>query len=104
MLAAEAAPCLFVLLRYRMHRPEPGANGGAGAGHDFGEHDARLADVAAWARDQLADLMLQSAAERAGQVDAQRACPVLAASPAGHLDHLVKLLVAEPQRGGDVSG
>jgi hypothetical protein len=68
----------------------------------LGKPDARVADVAVRARDQLADLALRLAAERAGQVDAGAARPVLAARTASRLDQLIKLLVAEPQRGSDL--
>src|SRR5215471_12050470 len=104
MLAAEAAPCPFVLLRHGMHRPKPGAHRVAAAGHAFDEPDARLTDVAAGARDQLAHLMLGPAAERAGQNVLQRARLVLATRTAGTLDHLIKLLLAEPKRGSDIPG
>jgi hypothetical protein len=102
MLAAEAALRQAVLLRYGVHWPEPGSSGAARANHALGKPDARVADVAARARDQLADLVLRLAAERASQVDARGAHPVLAARTASSLDQLIKLLVAEPQRGSDV--
>jgi len=101
MLAAEAALRQSVLLRHGMHRPEPGVSGAARANHALGKPDARLADVAAWARDQLANLVLRSAAERADEVDARDTLPVLAARTACRLDHLIELLIAEPQRGSD---
>src|SRR6516162_6223314 len=104
VLAAEAAPCPFVLRRYGMHRPKPGARRVAATGHAFGELDARLTDVAAGARNQLADLMLGPAAERAGQLVTQHDRLVLAIRTAGPLNQLIELLVAEPERGCDIPG
>src|SRR6266568_4979444 len=64
-LPAEAASRLSVLLRHGQHRPKLGGGGAAGAEHALSHLDARLADIDARYRDQLADLGLRPAAERA---------------------------------------
>ena len=76
------------------------------ADHDHGQVDAAVADVDAGARDQLLDLLLILAAERAHQQPRVGPDPVAAqpaAGTAGRLDDLVHPLVAEAQAGGELA-
>jgi len=102
MLVTEAAASPPVLIRHRAHRPEAGIGDAAGAEDALGQFDARVADVYARARDQLADLILRCPAESAGQSGVRRPAAGLAFRSAALLDNLVKLLAAESQRGSDV--
>ena len=99
-LGAKTAPSPAVLLRRGVYPPGRGTGGGAGTDHAPGQRDARLADVHARARYQLADLALRSTAECTGQPGARRLPTARATSPG----NLVKLLIAEPQPGCDVPG
>lgn len=58
MLVTETAANRPGLTRHGVHLSEPGVGDAAGAEDALGESDARVADVHARARDQLADLML----------------------------------------------
>jgi len=102
MLVTEPAANPAVLIRHRVHLPEPSMGGAAGTDDTLDELDARVADVHAWSRDQLADLILRCPAERASQSDVRGPGAALAFSSAGLLDNLVKLLSVEFQCGSDV--
>src|SRR5690348_5362504 len=103
MLVTETAANPPMLIRHRMHRPEPGFGDAARADDAVGELDTRVADVHARARNQLADLILRCPAESASQPGLRPAVAALAFRPAALLDNLVKLLAAKPQGGSDVS-
>ena len=75
----------------------------AGTDDALDEFDARVADIHARARDQLADLILRFPAETASQSDVRKPVAALAFRPAGLLDNPVKLLGVEPQCGSDVT-
>ena len=102
MLVTETAANPPILIRHRVHRPEPGLGDAARADDAVGELDTRVADVHARARDQLADLILRCLAETASQSGVRPPVAALAFRPAGLLDNLVKLLAIEPQCGSDV--
>src|SRR5262245_14236069 len=102
MLVAEAAANPAVLIRRRAHWPEPGSGDAARADHAPRQLDARVANVCARARDQLADLILRYSAEGTGQSGVRRGVAILAFQTASPLGKLVQLVAAEPQCGSNV--
>jgi hypothetical protein len=88
-----------VMLWHRVHRSESGIGGSARVDHAYGQLDTCVTDVRARACNQLAELMLRSSAECAGQDGTWRTSAALANTAS--LDDLMNLLLAEPQRGGD---
>src|SRR6266851_4499397 len=105
VLAAEAAPRPGLRLGHGVQLAGLGGGGLAGGDHAPGQLDAAAADVHARARDQLLDLGLMPAAERADQplLRLPHAAAQPSAGTARRLDDLVHPLVAQAEAGRELA-